>query len=251
MSKKGTINVVDRRRDRPSRPPAGRGAKSRARRRKSTRRTRWGWGWVVAFVLVTAVGGVLYQSSRSARETGTVVEPAHALGPGGAEVMGTLAAPVLIEEYGDFQCPACASWDRVVFPTVRRLVEEGKIRFAYHLFAFLGPESLKAASAAECAGDQGKFWEYRDYLYANQYPENSGALTSDRLIEIGDSVGISPASFGSCVRADTYAGWIRQISDQATSRGITSTPTILVNGQALPTPPSPDELVAAVEAALP
>jgi protein-disulfide isomerase len=249
MSKKGTIEVVDRRGRRSTGARAAKRGRTRTRHGTTVRRTRWGWGWAVAFMLVAAVGGVLYQSSRSAHRTGTVVEPAHAVGPGGAELMGSSAAPVLVEEYGDFQCPACANWDRVAFPTVWRLLEEGKIRFAYYPFAFLGPESEKAASAAECAGDQGKFWEYREYLYTNQYPENSGALSSEHLIEMGQTVGISGATFGSCVRADTYAGWIRQLSDQATSRGVMSTPSIFVNGEALAAPPSPDELVAAVEAA--
>jgi protein-disulfide isomerase len=217
----------------------------------ASRRKRWGWGWgwALVFVLLAAVGGILYQSNRSAQRTGTVVEPAHAVGPGGAEVLGVSTAPVLVEEYGDFQCPACAAWDRSVFPTVRRLVEDGKIRFAYYPLAFLGPESVTAASAATCAGDEGAFWAYRDYLYANQYPENSGALTSDRLMEIGRTVGIASATFESCVRTDAYAGWIRQVRDRAITRGVTSTPSIFVNGQAIAVPPSADELVAAVEAA--
>jgi protein-disulfide isomerase len=248
MSKKSG-EVVDRRVWRAGRPPARGGGRAGARRGKAVHRSRWGWGWVVAVVLMAAVGGALYQSTRSAQRAGTIVEPRHALGSDGAEVMGAATAPVLVEEYGDFQCPACANWDRAVFSTVRKLVDEGKIRFAYYPFAFLGPESVAAAAAAECAGDEGKFWEYRDYLYANQFPENSGALTSERLIEIGEGLGTSRAVFGSCIRAETYSGWIGQISDQATSRGVTSTPTIFVDGQPLAVPPSPEELVAAVEAA--
>jgi protein-disulfide isomerase len=249
MSKRGTAGVTDRRAARAGRPKAGRAGTGKSRRGRALKRSRRGWGWAVAFIVLAAAGGIAFQASRSNRGSGTVVHPVHAVGSGGSELLGPSSAPVLVEEYGDFQCPACANWDRVVFPTVQRLVGAGKIRFAYYPFAFLGPESVAAASAAECAGDEGKFWEYRDFLYANQYPENSGALTSDRLIEIGRTIGISAPAFDSCVRASTYAGWIRQIGDRATSLGVTSTPTIIVNGQALSTPPSPDELVAAVEAA--
>jgi protein-disulfide isomerase len=202
---------------------------------------------VVGLLAAAAVVGVMIQSGRSG--SGTVVQPAHVVGAGGAELIGDANAPVLVEEYGDFQCPTCASWDRSVFPTVERLVDEGKIRFAYYPFAFLGPESVTAASASVCAADQGKFWEFRSYLYANQYPENSGSITADLLVDVGAGMGLTDAGFEQCVRGDTYDGWIRQVSDQATSRGIVATPTILVNGKGFDRPPTAAELIAAVETA--
>jgi protein-disulfide isomerase len=203
----------------------------------------------VAAVVAVFFAGVGFQAVRSGSNRGTLVRPAHAVSAEGAELLGSPNAPVVVEEYGDFQCPACANWDRLVFPTVERLVNEGRIRFAYHSFAFLGPESVSAASAAVCAGDEGSFWPYRGFLYANQFPENSGALTEDRLIQMGQTVGLSSEAFASCVRGETYRGWIAQVSDHAVDRGVTSTPTIFVNGRALPTPPSPEELIAAVDAA--
>jgi protein-disulfide isomerase len=218
-------------------------------RRRAARPAPWWrrWGWVAGLVAVAAVVGIVVQSSRTGGLT--VVQPAHPVGASGAEVLGTPTAPVLVEEYGDFQCPACASWERTVFSTVQRLVDEGRIRFAYYPFAFLGPESQTAASAAVCAADQGKFWEYRAVLYANQFPENSGALTASFLVDAGAGLGITGQAFERCVRDGTYAGWIQQVSDGATARGVVSTPTVLVGGKGFAHPPTAEELVAAVESA--
>ena len=127
------------------RPPAG-------RRRRSPLQL---WGPIVLLV-VAVVAGIAVQSARS-HPNGSQATPAHTLGPNGGELLGNPSAPVLVEEYGDFQCPVCGQWERDVYPTVRRLVDQGRIRFEYHPIAFIGPESVAAANAAEAAGDEGKF----------------------------------------------------------------------------------------------
>jgi len=119
----------------------------------------------VAVLIVAVVAGVVIQSNRSPSGA-TVVKPAHALGPNGGEQRGSASAPVVVEEYGDFQCPHCANFQRTVGPTVDKLVDSGRIRFVFHPIAFIGPESTAAASAATAAGDQGKFWPYLDQLFA-------------------------------------------------------------------------------------
>jgi protein-disulfide isomerase len=142
----------------------------------------------IVLLVVAVVAGIAFQAARSHSQASVAV-PAHALGPNGGELLGRPSAPVLVEEYGDFQCPVCGQWERDVYPTVRRLVGQGRIRFEYHPIAFIGPESVAAANAAEAAGDEGRFWAYHDLLFADQAPENSGALTTDRLLELGRQVG--------------------------------------------------------------
>jgi protein-disulfide isomerase len=131
------------------------------------------------------------------------------------ELLGRASAPVLVEEYGDFQCPVCGQWERTVYPTVRQLVDQGRIRFEYHPIAFIGPESTAAANAAEAAGDEGRFWANHDLLFADQAPENSGVLTTDRLLELG----------------------------------VNQTPTVLVDGQQVDAALTAQGLLAAVNAA--
>jgi protein-disulfide isomerase len=161
---------------------------------------------------------------------GPLVLPAHALGPYQGEQLGSASAPVLVEEYGDFQCPVCARFQATTGPTVRQLVDQGRIRFVFHEQPILGRESVAAANAATCAGDAGKFWPYHDLLYAEQTPENSGALTTDRLIQLGARAGVGGDRFTSCVRGATYEPWLRQVVNQGSVRGVNFTPTFYVNG---------------------
>ena len=111
------------------------------------------WAPIVLLVVAVVAGIAFRRPAPTARPPARV--PAHALGPGGGELLGRSSAPVLVEEYGDFQCPVCGQWERTVGPTARRLVDQGRIRFEYHPIAFIGPESLAAANAAEAAGDEG------------------------------------------------------------------------------------------------
>jgi protein-disulfide isomerase len=209
--------------------------------------------WIVlGVVVVAAIVGVVVQSSRSKSENAKVVTPKHELGPNRTEIEGDPSAPVLVEEYGDYQCPSCANFFRSTDPTIKQLVAEKRIRFAFGNFAFLGPESDRAASAAICAADAGRFWEFHDLLYDNQAAENSGFLTHDQLIRFGKDAGISGADLGPferCVRSDRYAGFVtRQTENTSKQRGVTQTPTVFVDGEEL-RDLSPDGLTAAVDAA--
>jgi protein-disulfide isomerase len=118
-------------------------------------------------------------------------------------------------------------------PTVAALVKTGKMRFAYTYFPFIGDESVQAAAAAVCAGDQDKFFPYADLLYNEQRPENSGFLTTARLLAFGKEAGIAgPAytSFEKCVRAKTYEGFVRRSAENASQRGVNQTPTLYISG---------------------
>jgi protein-disulfide isomerase len=222
-----------------------RGAKPAARRRQRSS----GWFWVVGFLVLVVVVGIGVQALRSS-SGGTLVRPAHALGAADGEVLGQASAPVVVEEYGDFQCPHCADFEQTVGPTIRRLVDQGTIRFVYHPIAFLGPESVAAANAATCAGDQGKFWPYHDLLFQQQAPaENSGFLSTDQLLRFGQQVGATDSRFTSCVTKGTYVPWVQQLTDQASQRGVNATPTILVNGTMKPDATTVQGLLAAVNAA--
>jgi protein-disulfide isomerase len=231
----------------PKQPPAARGPRRPPARRRRSRSRLQRWGPIVLLV-VAVVAGIAFQAARSHSQAAQAV-PAHALGPGGGELLGRSSAPVLVEEYGDFQCPVCGQWERTVGPTVRRLVDQGRVRFEYHPIAFIGPESLAAANAAEAAGDEGRFWAFHDLLFADQAPENSGALTTDRLLELGRQVGLTSQRFQQRVTDGTYDNWVRQATDQASQRGVTGTPTVFVNGRQVDAALTTQGLLAAVDAA--
>jgi protein-disulfide isomerase len=190
--------------------------------------------WIVIGVFVLAlVVGIVVQSTRSKSENTKVVTPKRALGPNDSEIEGAGSAPVLVQEYADFQCPTCKLFHDRVASTVDDLVRQKKIRFAYTYFPFLGDESVTAASAAVCAGDQKKFFPYADLLYTNQHAENSGFLTTDQLVTFGRDAGITGGAFTTfeqCVRAGTYEGFVRRQAENASKRGVNATPTVFVTG---------------------
>lgn len=238
---------------RPSSPPAARSPKpSRTRRPDRQRRRRRftgraGWWIVLGVVGIAVLAGIGIQASRSGSSS-SGAPPRHALGPGNSEIEGRPSAPVLVEEYADYQCPSCARLHQEIGPTINQLVNAGTIRFAYHPMAFIGPESVAAASAAECAGDEGKYFAMSDQLYTHQFPENSGALTTEALVRLAEQAGVTKPATTQCIRSATYQGWVRKVTDENSQRGITSTPTVFVNGREF-TGRTAQSLIAAVQAA--
>ena len=143
-------------------------------------------------------------------------------------------APVTIIEFADFQCPYCGRFFAETKPQIdEQYMQSGKVRFAYFNFAFLGPESNWAAEAAECAADQNKFWEYHDKLYDSQSGENQGAFNKDNLKKFAEELGLDTSAFNECLDSGKYTQLIQDESSLASSIGVRSTPTFLINGQAV------------------
>ena len=141
-------------------------------------------------------------------------------------------APVTIIEFADFQCPYCGRFFAQTEPQINeQYMQSGKVRFAYFNFAFLGAESNWAAEAAECASDQNKFWEYHDKLYASQSGENQGAFSKDNLKKFAEELGMDTSAFDECLDSGKYIQLVQDESSMASSIGVRSTPTFLINGQ--------------------
>ncbi len=99
------------------------------------------------------------------------------------------------------------------------------------LIAILGEESELAAQAAECANDQGRFWDYHDVLFANQEGENRGAFLSENLKRFAEALALDGTAFDSCLDSGKYASKVTDDTDEARQQGVNATPTILVNGK--------------------
>jgi protein-disulfide isomerase len=94
--------------------------------------------------------------------------------------IGSADAPVVVVEYGDFQCPYCQQFATGTGRQIKQnFVDKGQVRFVFRHLAFIGAESLWAAEAAECANEQGRFWDYHDKLFEEQGGENVGAFSQE------------------------------------------------------------------------
>jgi protein-disulfide isomerase len=116
---------------------------------------------------------------------------------------------------------------------VKQYVDTGKAQFIYKHSAFLGQESVWAAQAAECAADQGKFWEYHNLLFERQKGENQGAFNKDNLIAFGKELGLDMVRFEPCVREDQTLARVQEDTSEGQGYGVRGTPTFFINGQAL------------------
>jgi len=141
------------------------------------------------------------------------------------QTLGNENASVVIEEFSDIECPACSSISPAVEEVVRRNLDDVKLIYrhfplSYHEYAFIGAE------AAECAGDQGKFWEYLGAEF-----ENQKSINDDFFYILAEQLGLNQELFKICL--DTHAKKDKVINDynEGRKRQIPGTPTLFVNGQ--------------------
>ncbi len=148
-------------------------------------------------------------------------------------ILGDKNAKISIVEFADFRCPFCEKFfQQSESQLIKEYVDTGKAKFVFKNYAFLGPQSTWASEAAECAGEQGKFWEYHDWLYANQAPEsNLNYYSKNNLIKYAGNVGLDAAQFASCLNSDSTAARVADDLAQGQAAGVTGTPTVFINGQ--------------------
>ena len=144
--------------------------------------------------------------------------------------VGDPDAPIRIDEYSDFQCPFCRRFfDNTEEQLISDYVETGTVYFVYHSFGdFIGQESENAAEAAYCAGDQGKFWEMHDVIFANQTGENVGAYTDRRLMAFGEKLELDMDAYRTCYNNGTYKDMVDEDAKTALQAGVTATPSFIV-----------------------
>lgn len=174
--------------------------------------------------------------------------------------LGDPNAPVTIDVFEDFQCPACKYFTETIETRViPDLIATGKERYVFHPYPFLdggtaseGGESDQAASAAMCANEQDKFWEMHGTLFANWNGENEGAFSDIRLQAMAQSLGLDMKAFNDCFTARKYAADIQADMDLGAKMGVSGTPTVFVNGTRVGQPgkiATYDEIAQAVEQA--
>ncbi len=154
--------------------------------------------------------------------------PVVAIALDGAPVRGPANAPVTIVEFSDFECPYCVR----VQPTLVQIKETYKdqVKFVFKDYPLhnIHPKAQKAAEAARCAGEQGKYWEYHDVLFAN-----SKALTPADLKKYAANLQLDTTQFGTCLDSGKHAAAVNQDLAEGTRVGVTGTPAFFVNGRFL------------------
>jgi protein-disulfide isomerase len=151
--------------------------------------------------------------------------PEISLPVGGEPFKGSPSARVAIIEYSDYQCPFCGEYSREVFPRLDSdYVKSGKIRYYFRDLPLpTHPQALPAAQASRCAGEQGKFWEMHERLFANQ-----DALAADALKQHAAALGLDAARFNECLSSGRYRSAVARSMASAERLRIDGTPAFLI-----------------------
>jgi protein-disulfide isomerase len=140
--------------------------------------------------------------------------------------LGPADAAITIIEFSDYQCPYCRKWEQEAWPKIQAAYP-GKIRLVYRDFPLysIHPESESAAIAADCAGDQQKYWEFHDLLFSDQLP-----FGQDSYIKYAAQVKLDIDQFTQCITTQQFKANVSDNYTYASNLGVNSTPTFFVNG---------------------
>jgi protein-disulfide isomerase len=212
-------------------------SKRQARRAQMQRKQSRGRMVTIGIISVVAafvVFAVIYPTLRPIAEVITI-EPHERYKADGAS-MGDPNAPIQIVEYSDFQCPFCDRHFTNTGPLLEQYyIDTGKVLFTYKSAGnFVSrasgrTESQDAAAAAYCAGDQGKFWDMHDSLFANNRDvENQGSFTSRRLSEIAKSIGLDMDQYQDCFDSGKYNDRVQDDLAEGTAARLEGTPYFVI-----------------------
>src|SRR2546425_11575170 len=143
-----------------------------------------------------------------------------------APMLGRADAPVTLVEFSDYQCPFCQRFFATTLSALKKhYVDTGKVRYVFRDFPLdqMHPQARKAAEAAHCAGEQGKYWEMHEVLFQNQR-----ALAPPQLAEHARTVGVDGSKFDECLSLGRHAARVERGLADGAAVGVQGTPTFLV-----------------------
>jgi protein-disulfide isomerase len=189
----------------------------------------------IVFALGLGTGYVVWGKNSASTEPGSAVVQVpesvtrYNIPTDGDPSIGAENAKITIIEFSDYQCPYCKRWNDEVFD---RLLQEypDDVRFVYRDFPLtsIHPEAFPAAEAANCAGEQGDYWQYHRALFSEKY-----GLGQSAYEKYAAELSLDTNAFAQCLSENRYSDEITADMNFAADLGISSTPTFFVNGIAL------------------
>lgn len=217
---------------------------SSSMRRKNTARKFGIWGGVLL-----VIGTVLYGIVQLGSNANNVGQGSLATAVSAVDwSKGNPESPIILVEYGDFQCPACAAYH----PMIDQLVKQrgNDFRFVYRHFPLksIHPNADGASRASEAAGMQGKFWEMYDIIYQRQTSwSNLGRGTvEETFIGYAKELGLNEEQFKKDMASDAVKDKVDNQLKDGTASGVSSTPTLFLNGEKIANPRSYEEFIQVI-----
>ena len=147
------------------------------------------------------------------------------VGIAGSPLMGKKAAPVTLVEFSNYQCPFCKQFAETTLRALKtEYIDAGKVRYVFRDFPLEShPHSRKAAEAAHCAGDQGKYWEAHDLLFKNQE-----ALQLDKMGAHARQLRLNVTAFEECLNKGKHVARVQKAYDDGVAAGVRGTPVFFL-----------------------
>jgi protein-disulfide isomerase len=200
---------------------------------------------VVLLVVVGVVGAVLLGSrdKQAASTAGGSALPkgAPAMGAGIVVNPGAPSTVPTLDLYEDFQCPVCGEFERIFGVQIADMVKSNQVKLVAHPLSFLddnlrNDSSNRAANAAACAADAGKFLQYHAAVFQGQPAKEGEGYTDAQLRGFATQAGITGAALGTwqkCYDDRAHNQWVESVQTQSEKDGVNGTPTVKLDGQTL------------------
>ena len=201
---------------------------------------------VIALIAIVIVGtaiiaGNLTSSTSSTLPVVSSTKPIPVNPDPSFPAWGPADAPIKIQEFIDYQCPACGNYNKnFEAGVIEAFAKTNKVRYEIKFFPFLetnqagGRESRDPAQAAMCALEQGKFWQMHNSLFENQAGENRGGFSKARLKDIAAKVGLDKTQFDTCLDSNRHEATVLAGLNGARDAKVQSTPSFVINGKLFP-----------------
>lgn len=180
---------------------------------------------IIMAVIITAFVGIFIFSSSSS-EQGEV-------GALSNHVKGSNAKNVELVVYEDFQCPACGAFEPIVSEVVNKYIDDIQYRFRHFPIDTIHPNARAASRAAEAAGNQGKFFEMYDILFARQQQWSDSQNAKSIFDTYAQEIALNIDQFNEDFGSETTNSTINADKQEGNDRGVSGTPTFFLNGEQL------------------
>ena len=204
---------------------------------------------IIAVVVIGSIFGIVKLASKSQTPGSDNLAITISAINDNENVKGDKEAAATLIEYSDFQCPACGSY----YPILKKVTEDlsAKVRFAYRHFPLPQHKNAKlAATVAEAAGKQGKFWEMHDLIFQNQSDWSEEKNAAIFFAKYAQDIGLDLARFQTDIASDDIKAKIENDYKSGVKAGVNSTPSFFLNGKKMDNPRNYDEFKNAIEQTL-
>lgn len=201
---------------------------------------------VIALITIVIVGAAIIAGNLTSNNSTTIpvtasTKPIPVNPDPSFPAWGPADAPIKIQEFIDYQCPACGNYNKnFEAAVIEAFAKTNKVRYEIKFFPFLetnqagGRESRDPAQAAMCALEQGKFWQMHNSLFENQAGENRGGFSKARLKDIAAKVGLDKTQFDTCLDSNRHEATVLAGLNGARDAKVQSTPSFVINGKLFP-----------------